>query len=96
MEWDTSASGICWWCEYTGRYHRYYKEQHRNCINNSKVVALEINIQKSREKYMLLSHHQNASQYRDIKIATQVIWIYVTVQILGSDSNKSKLDSGGN
>jgi hypothetical protein len=24
-EWDTSPFGLCWWCESTGKYHRYYK-----------------------------------------------------------------------
>jgi hypothetical protein len=25
IEWDTSASGLCWWSESTGREHRYHK-----------------------------------------------------------------------
>jgi hypothetical protein len=35
----------------------------------SKDVGLKINIQKT--KYMLLFHHQNAGQNRDIEIATK-------------------------
>jgi hypothetical protein len=35
----------------------------------SKEVGLEINVQKT--KYMLLSHHLNAGQNRDIKIANR-------------------------
>jgi hypothetical protein len=38
-------------------------------IDASKEVGLEINVEKS--KYMLLPHHQNASQNRDIKIANR-------------------------
>jgi hypothetical protein len=44
---------------------------------------------------ILVSHHQNADQNRDIKIAS---WSFdnVTVQVFGNDSNKSQFDSGGN
>jgi hypothetical protein len=35
-------------------------------IDASKEVGLEINVEKT--KYMLLSHHQNAGQNRDMKI----------------------------
>jgi hypothetical protein len=38
-------------------------------IDASKEVGLEINIEKT--KYMLLSHHQNAGQNWDIKIANR-------------------------
>jgi hypothetical protein len=38
-------------------------------IDASKEVGLEINIEKT--KYMLLSHHQNVGQNRDIKIANR-------------------------
>jgi hypothetical protein len=38
-------------------------------IDASKGVGLEINIEKT--KYMLLSHHQNADQNWDIKIANR-------------------------
>jgi hypothetical protein len=38
-------------------------------INVSQEVGLEINVQKT--KYMLLSHHQNVGQNRDIKIANR-------------------------
>jgi hypothetical protein len=36
-------------------------------IDASKEVCLELNVEKT--KYMLLSHHQNVGQNRDIKIA---------------------------
>jgi hypothetical protein len=35
----------------------------------SKEVGLEVNADKT--KYMLLSHHQNAGKYHDIKIANR-------------------------
>jgi hypothetical protein len=43
------------------------KKNTETLIDYSRKVGLEINIQKT--KYMLLSHHQNAGQIRDIKIA---------------------------
>jgi hypothetical protein len=36
---------------------------------DSKEVGLEINVERT--KYMLLSHHQNVGQNRDIKIANK-------------------------
>jgi hypothetical protein len=41
----------------------------KTLIDASKEVVLEINIERT--KYMLLSHHQNAGQNRDIKIANK-------------------------
>jgi hypothetical protein len=41
---------------------------------------------------MLLSHHQNAGQNWDIKIANRMSENVVTVQIFGNYSNKSKFD----
>jgi hypothetical protein len=38
-------------------------------IDSSKEVGLEINVEKT--KYMLLSHHQNVGQNREIKIANR-------------------------
>jgi hypothetical protein len=38
-------------------------------IDASKEVGLEVNAEKP--KYMLLSHHQNAGQNHDIKIANR-------------------------
>jgi hypothetical protein len=69
IEWDTSASGLRWWCESTGRYHRYYKEKTEISIDASKEIDLEINVEKT--KYMLLSRHQNVGQNRVIKIANR-------------------------
>jgi hypothetical protein len=44
---------------------------------------------------MLLSHHQNASQNRDIKRGN-IILNCVTVETFVNDSNKLNSDSGGN
>jgi hypothetical protein len=43
------------------------KKNTESLIDASKEIGLEINVQKT--KYMLLSHHQNVAQNRDIKIA---------------------------
>jgi hypothetical protein len=69
------------------------KENTEILIDVSKEVGLEINVEKT--KYMLLSHHQNVGQNRDIKIANRP-FENVSVQIFGDDSNKSKFGSRGN
>jgi hypothetical protein len=43
------------------------KKNTETLTDANKEVDLEINAEKS--KYMLLSHYQNAGQYRDIEIA---------------------------
>jgi hypothetical protein len=45
------------------------KKDTETLIDASKEVGLEINVEKT--KYMLLSHHQNAGQNRDINIANR-------------------------
>jgi hypothetical protein len=45
------------------------KKNTETLIDASKEVGLEINVEKT--KCMLLSHHQNAGQNRDIKIASK-------------------------
>jgi hypothetical protein len=45
------------------------KKNAQTLINASKEVGLEVNTEKS--KYMLLSHHQNAGQNHDIKVANR-------------------------
>jgi hypothetical protein len=45
------------------------KKNTETLIDASKEAGLEINVEKT--KYMLLSHHQNVSQNRDIKIANR-------------------------
>jgi hypothetical protein len=64
-----------------------------NVTDASKEVGLEVNIEKT--KYMLVSFYQSADQNRDIKLK-QIIWNYVTVQVFGNKSKKSKFYSGGN
>jgi len=29
MVWLTSASDLCWWCQYIGQKHTYCKQKHR-------------------------------------------------------------------
>jgi hypothetical protein len=45
---------------------------------------------------MLLSHHQNAGQNDDIKMANRCFENVEQLKYLGRTSNKSKFDSGGN
>jgi hypothetical protein len=45
------------------------KKNTETLIHASKEVGLEVNTKKT--KYMLLSHHQNAGQSYDIKIANR-------------------------
>jgi hypothetical protein len=59
------------------------KKNTETLIDASKEVGLEINIEKCRSK----------SGHKDEK---QIFWESGTVQTFGSDSNKSKFDSGGN
>jgi hypothetical protein len=46
------------------------KKNTESLIDASKEIGLEINVEKT--KYMLLSHHQNVAQNRDIKIANRL------------------------
>jgi hypothetical protein len=68
---------------------------------SSKEVGLEVNVEKT--KYMLLSHHQNVSQNRDIKIADgsfeivsqfKYLGMTVTNQNLIHEEIKRRLNSG--
>jgi hypothetical protein len=45
------------------------KENTETLIGASKEIGLEVNAEKT--EYMLLSHHQNAGQNHDIKIANR-------------------------
>jgi hypothetical protein len=45
------------------------KKNAETLIDATKEVDLEINVEKT--KYMMLSHHQNAGQNRDVKIANR-------------------------
>jgi hypothetical protein len=49
--------------------NRYCKENTKTLIDASKEVALKVNVKKI--KHMLMSHHQNAGQNHDIKVANR-------------------------
>jgi uncharacterized protein (UPF0335 family) len=67
------------------------KKNMQTVIDASKEVGLDMKVEKT--KYMLLSHHQNVGQNRDIKIANRS---FGNVSHFSNNSNKSKFDSGGN
>jgi hypothetical protein len=67
------------------------KKNTETLIDGSNEVCLEINVEKT--KFMLLSRYQNAGRNWNVKTGNRS---FVTVQIFGDDSNKSKFDSGGN
>jgi hypothetical protein len=47
------------------------KKNTETLIKFSKEVGLDINAEKTKYKHILLSHHQNAGQNHDIKIANR-------------------------
>jgi hypothetical protein len=77
------------------------KKNTETLIDSSKEVGLEVNAEKA--KYMLLSHHQNAEQTHDIKIANRsfenvaqlrYLGMTVTNQNLIQEEIKRRLNSG--
>jgi hypothetical protein len=68
------------------------KKNTRAPIYFSMKVGLEINIEKT--KYMLLSHHQNAGQNRDIKITNRLYENVSQLKYLGTTITKIRLNSG--
>jgi hypothetical protein len=43
---NTAATGLCWWCESTGKYHGYHNEKHKNFDTTNKV-GLDVNAKKT-------------------------------------------------
>jgi hypothetical protein len=70
------------------------KEECRILCDASKEVRLEVDTEKT--KYMLLSHHQNAGQNHDIRIANTCFENVAQLKIFENDYNKSKPDLIGN
>jgi hypothetical protein len=77
------------------------KKNTETLIDASKEVGLEITVEKT--KYMLLSHHQNVGQNRDIKIANRsfenmpqfkYLGTPITSQNLIQEEIKRRLNSG--
>jgi stress-induced morphogen len=101
IKWDTSASGLCWWCKSTGDNIGTIEKYTETLIDASKEVGLEINIEKT--KHMLLSRRQKAGQNWDIKIVnrsfenvSQLKYLGTTVinQNLIQEEIKRRLSSG--
>jgi hypothetical protein len=65
------------------------KKNTENLIDASKEVSLNVNAEKS--KYMLLSHHQNAQQNHDIKIANSSSENVAKVKYLGTRATNQNL-----
>jgi hypothetical protein len=87
IEWDTSASGVYWWCEYNEIERIYYKlkKKQKLQIDARKEIGLQINVEKNEN--MFLPRRQNSGQRRAKNIRQQE---HVIVQILGNYSNKWK------
>jgi hypothetical protein len=81
-------------CDRLGDNIHTIKENTEFMIDASKEVGLEVNAEKS--KYMLLSHHQNAGQNHNIKIANKSFENVTQFKYVFWNSNKSKFDSGRN
>jgi hypothetical protein len=61
------------------------KKNTETLIDASKEVSIEVNTQKT--KYMLLSHHQNAGQNHDVKIADGYFENVAQFRYLGTTIN---------
>jgi hypothetical protein len=77
------------------------KKNTENLTDASKEIGLEINVENT--KYMLLSHHQNVGQNRDIRTANRLFknvsefkyfWTTVRNQNLIQEEIKRRLNSG--
>jgi hypothetical protein len=66
IEWDTSASDLCWWCEFLGDNIDTINANTDTLIDASKEVGLEVSVEMT--KFMKVYPHQNADQNRDIEI----------------------------
>jgi hypothetical protein len=68
------------------------KKNTESLIDASKEIGLEINVEKT--KYMLLSHHQNVDQNRDIKIANRSFENVSQFRYLGTTVTNQNLIQG--
>jgi hypothetical protein len=65
------------------------KKNTETLIDVSKDVGIEVNTEKT--EFMLLSRHQNAGQYHDIKIANKCFEIVAQFRYLGKTRFRRKL-----
>jgi hypothetical protein len=72
-----------------GNNIRTIKKNTKTLIGASKEVGLEVNTEKT--KYMLLSHHQNAGQNHDIKIANRCFEIVAQFRYMGMTATNQHL-----
>jgi hypothetical protein len=69
IERDTPAFGLTSWCQYSGRKHRYHKENTEALLDDSKKVGAVVNPEKT--EYMLISRSQKIGQKHSIKRANR-------------------------
>jgi hypothetical protein len=67
------------------------EKNNETLIDASKEVCLEINVEKTETKYMLLSRHQNAGQNRDIQIANRSFENVAQFKYLGTTVTNQNL-----
>jgi hypothetical protein len=68
------------------------KESTETLIDANKEVDLERNIEKT--KYMMLSHHQNVGQNRDIKTANRLFENVSQFKYLGTTVTNKNFNCG--
>jgi hypothetical protein len=51
IEWDTSASGLCWWSWFIGWKHKYHKNT-EDLLDTSKEFGLQENAEETKIMFM--------------------------------------------
>jgi hypothetical protein len=73
------------------------QKKHELSVGTSKEVGLEVNVENT--KYMLLSHHQNAGQNWDIKVANKSfenvsLFVYLGSTVTNQNLIQEVINSG--
>jgi hypothetical protein len=101
IEWNTSASGLCWRCLFIWTKHKYHKEKHKSFIRCR--YGLEVNAEKTMYRWMVMSCYQTTGQNYCIKAANKSVENVAEFKHLGmtvTNQNyihaelKSRLDPG--
>jgi hypothetical protein len=86
-----TAHFFCWEHVHSHDFVWYRKEKQKLSIDASKEVGLEVNTEKTMYTRMLLSRHQNARQYQDIKIAYRCFENVARFRYLGTTVTNQNL-----